>query len=79
MTMIAAIRGAIAKGWFYNGHQPDRSWGVSARPSVKPSRHTVKAWRPTLPLSLECFPATAANYHIESCCRLEIASQWVTA
>jgi len=28
--MIAAIRGAIAKSWFYNGHQPDRSWGVSA-------------------------------------------------
>jgi hypothetical protein len=59
--MIAAIRGAIARGWFYNGHQPDRSWCVSARPSVKPSRHTVKAWRPTLPLSLECFPAAAAT------------------
>jgi hypothetical protein len=45
------------------------------RSTAKPSRHTVKAWRTDVADVACMLPSRDDNDHIESCGRLEIASQ----
>jgi hypothetical protein len=76
--MIAAIRGAIAKAGLQR--PPTRSLVVRICSPEREAQSTHREGMATdVAVVAGMLPGHGGNYHIESCCRLEIASQWVTA
>jgi hypothetical protein len=72
---------AIDYGWRSGqGPLPECGTGGFRRCSLeREAQSTHRHGEPTLPLSPECLSGRGSNDHIESCCRLEIAAQRVTA